>query len=72
MHAGNSLMILSIACLKLDWAFITDESSLWDFTGDSSLKEFQDRIFLIYGVAVYDIEAGNLATILERIEGRVL
>ena len=58
--------------LKLDWALITDESSLWDFTADRSIKEFQDRIFLIYGVAVYDIEEGNLATIFKRIGERTL
>jgi len=56
--------------LKLDWAFMSDESSLWDFTSGDSIKEFQDRIFLLYGVAVYDIEDGNLASILERIAGR--
>jgi hypothetical protein len=53
--------------LQLEWAFITDESSLGDFTADQSIKEFQDRIFSIYGVAVYDIENGNLAEIVERI-----
>jgi hypothetical protein len=56
--------------LKLEWALITDESSLWDFTSDTSIKEFQDRVLLIYSVAVYDIEDGNLAKILERIRGR--
>jgi len=53
--------------LELEWALITDESSLWDFTDDGSIKGFQDRISLLYGVAVYDIESGNLATILDRI-----
>ena len=56
--------------LKLEWAWITDESSLWDFVTGTSIKEFQDCIFLIYGVAVYDVADGNLATILERIRGR--
>jgi len=55
--------------LQLEWAFMSDESSLWDFTAESSIKEFQDRIFLIYGVAVYDVGDGNMATILERIAG---
>jgi hypothetical protein len=53
--------------LLLDWALITDESSLWDFTTGESIQEFQDRILLIYQAAVYDIENGNLAAILERI-----
>jgi len=53
--------------LQLEWALITDESSLWDFTTSESIQEFQDRILLIYQAAVYDIEDGNLAAILERI-----
>jgi hypothetical protein len=53
--------------LQLEWALITDESNLWDFTTGESIKEFQDRILLIYQTAVYDIENGNLAEILERI-----
>ena len=57
--------------LRLEWAFISDGSSLWDFTTEDSIKEFQNRIFLIYGVPVYDIEDGNLGKVLERIrEGR--
>ena len=56
--------------LKLEWALITDESTLWHFTTGESIKEFQDRIFLIYGVAVYDVGDGNMATILERIRER--
>jgi hypothetical protein len=56
--------------LQLEWAFISDESTLWDFTVDNSIKEFQDRIFLIYGVSVYDVEDGNLGSILERIRMR--
>jgi hypothetical protein len=53
--------------LQLEWALITDESSLWDFTAGQSIQEFQDRTLLIYQTAVYDIEGGNLAAILERI-----
>jgi hypothetical protein len=56
--------------LRHEWAFISDESTLWDFTSDETIKEFQDRILLLYGVAVYDIEDGNLATVLERIRER--
>jgi hypothetical protein len=56
--------------LQLEWAFMSDESSLWDFAAGGSIKDFQDRIFLIYAVAVYDLEDGNLATILERIRER--
>ena len=53
--------------LQLEWALVTDESSLWDFTSSQSIQEFQDRILLIYQASVYDIENGNLAAILERI-----
>jgi hypothetical protein len=53
--------------LQLEWALITDGSSLWDFTSSQSIQEFQDRILLIYQESVYDIENGNLAAILERI-----
>jgi hypothetical protein len=53
--------------LQLDRALITDESSLWDFTTDTSIREFQDRISLIYSAAVHDIESGNIAEILDRI-----
>lgn len=56
--------------LQLEWAFMSDESSLWDFTSGDSIKEFQERIFLIYGVPVYDIEDGNVAAVLERIRDR--
>jgi hypothetical protein len=57
--------------LQLEWALITDESSLWDFTLGQSIKELQDRVFLLYGVAVYEIEDGKIAAILEKIvEGR--
>jgi hypothetical protein len=56
--------------LHFEWAFMSDESTLWDFTAENSIKEFQDRIFLIYGVSVYDIENGNVSSILERIRTR--
>lgn len=53
--------------LQLEWALITDESILLDFAIGGSIKELQDRVFLIYGVAIYAIEDGNIATILDRI-----
>ena len=53
--------------LQLEWALITDESSLWDFTLGETIKELQDRIFLIYGVAVYDLEDGKITAILDRV-----
>jgi len=53
--------------IGLEWAWISDESSLSDFhteeTNDSMVKKIMD----IYGVDVSDIESGNVARILERI-----
>jgi len=53
--------------LGLEWAFISDQSSLWDFhTGETNqilIAKIQD----LYGVDVSDIESGNVAIILERI-----
>jgi hypothetical protein len=53
--------------LGLDWAFVSDESSLWDFhtgeTNDVLMAKIRDR----YGVDVSDIGSGNIATILSRI-----
>ncbi len=51
----------------MDWAFISDESSLWDFHGELSNAELQERINDVYGVDVSDIESGNVADILKRI-----
>ena len=60
-----------------DAVFISDGSSLWDFTtalqGPKSNKAeitlFQARIEETYGVDVSDIEDGNLVKIFERISG---
>lgn len=53
--------------LGLDWAFVSDQSSLWHFhtgeTNDVVIAKIKD----IYGVDVSDIESGNIATILHRI-----
>lgn len=56
--------------LDLDWAFISDESSLWDFHTDISNQELNAKITQIYAVDVSDIQSGNLAAILERIAVR--
>jgi hypothetical protein len=53
--------------LGLDWAFISDESSLWDFHTDETNDVLITKIRDLYGVEVSDIESGNLATILSRI-----
>lgn len=53
--------------LNLDWAFISDESSLWDFHEAGTNGALIARIKEIYGVDVSDIESAKLPEILERI-----
>jgi hypothetical protein len=53
--------------LEVDWAWISDESSLWDFHGDETNDELVGKIHRIYGVDVSDISNGNLADIFDRI-----
>ena len=53
--------------LDLDWAWISDESSLWDFHADSDNSRLNAKIMEIYGVDVSDIQSGRLAAIFERI-----
>jgi hypothetical protein len=53
--------------LNVDWAWISDESSLGDFHGDETNETLTDKIRDIYGVDVSDISSGNLADIFDRI-----
>ncbi len=53
--------------LELEWAWISDESSLWDFHQDETNMALQAKIQEVYGVDVSDIESGNVAEILSRI-----
>jgi hypothetical protein len=53
--------------LGLDWAFVSDQSSLWDFHTGEANEILIAKIKDLYGVDVSDIESGNLATILDRI-----
>jgi hypothetical protein len=54
--------------LEIDWAWISDESSLWDFHGNETNDKFAKKIHRIYGVDISDIPSGNLADIFDRIE----
>jgi len=56
--------------LDLPWAWISDESSLWDFHSDETNEQLVGRIRAVYGVDVSDISSGNLADIFDRIKGR--
>ena len=53
--------------LGLDWAWISDESSLWDFHHDETNDALISKINEIYGVDVSDIQSARLSEILERI-----
>jgi hypothetical protein len=53
--------------LELPWAFISDESSLWDFHHDLTNEAFVEKIRGVYGIDVSDIPKGNIADILDRI-----
>jgi hypothetical protein len=53
--------------LNLDWAWISDESSLWDFHSSDDNKDFVAKIREVYGVDVADIESARLWEILDRI-----
>ncbi len=53
--------------LNLDWAFISDASSLWDFHHAETNEAVIARIREVYGVDVSDIESAKLSEILERI-----
>jgi hypothetical protein len=53
--------------LQLEWAWISDESSLWDFHRDETNNALCAKIEAVYGVDVSDIKSANLSEILERI-----
>ena len=53
--------------LELPWAFISDESSLWDFHADLTNDNLVRKINAIYRVDVSGIPKGNIADILDLI-----
>jgi hypothetical protein len=53
--------------LNLDWAWISDESSLWDFHHGEDNAALIAKIKEVYGVDVSDIRSAKLSEILERI-----
>lgn len=53
--------------LELDWALITDQSSLWDFNANETNESLYARIKEVYGVDVADIQSAQLCEIFERI-----
>jgi len=53
--------------LQLDWAWVSDESRLWDFHHLETNAAIVAKIREVYGVDVSDIESANLTDILDRI-----
>jgi hypothetical protein len=56
--------------LNLEWAFVSDESTLWDFHTETSNDALNSKIKATYGVDVSDLPSGNLADILDRIAAK--
>jgi len=53
--------------LNLDWAWISDQSSLWDFHTDETNEQMWAKVLEVYGVDVSDIESARLSEIFDRI-----
>jgi len=53
--------------LGLKWAWISDESSLWDFHQEDTNDALHAKIKQVYGVDVSDIQSARLSEVLERI-----
>lgn len=56
--------------LGLSAAWISNESSLWDFHNEESNADLEKKILDVYRVDVSDINSANLGDILERIAAR--
>jgi hypothetical protein len=54
--------------LGLNWAWISDESSLWDFHTEQTNDHLVAKIREVYGVDISDIKSARLWEILERIK----
>ena len=53
--------------MGIEGAWVSDESSLWDFHEEATNDRFFVQIREIYGIDVSDIKSANLADIAERI-----
>lgn len=56
--------------LELDWAWISDESSLWDFHANETNDALIAKIREVYAVDVSDIRSARLYEIFDRIAAR--
>jgi hypothetical protein len=57
--------------LELKWAFLSDESALWDFHEENDNAVLIQKIGHVYGVDVSHITSGNVAEILEEIANQI-
>lgn len=57
--------------LDLQWVFLSDESSLYDFVSIDKVADLEEKIKEVFGVDVSDIEDKNLFKIFERIDGSI-
>lgn len=69
-HSETSERFINLV-LGLEWALITNESSLNDFSLIEDSTSLEEKIKEVFGVDVSDIEDGNLLKIFERIDGIV-
>jgi hypothetical protein len=53
--------------LNLEWVWISDASSPWDFHTDATNERLNEKVRSVYGVDISDITSGNLADIFDRI-----
>jgi hypothetical protein len=53
--------------LEMEWAYITDASSLWHFHGEETNDSLVLKVKDVYGVDISDIESGRLYEIFDRI-----
>jgi hypothetical protein len=54
--------------LGLPWAFLSDESSLWEINGHEDNEALYAKITAKYGVDVSDVADANIAAILAKID----
>jgi hypothetical protein len=70
-HRVNAHKVLSDdfihRVLEMDSAWISDESSLWDFHANENNDTYYAKIKKIYGVDVSDIKSARLCDIFDRI-----
>lgn len=62
-------LIAEILDYDPDSVFVSDESSLWDFTETDGIGDYQMKIREVFGTDVSHIEDGNIAALAEFLSG---